>query len=112
MLQLFLGCLTQTVVDHAVHVAGAALIQILLGNFAITIIAADFQLVHSVRMIGEQSLELDLEANAGECDSDKEFITVGKQRFKQRLIEIGICNVAAQNRDDCDHGNKGQNELG
>ena len=41
-----------------VHIASAALIQILFGNFAITIIAADFQLVHAVRMLGEQSLEL------------------------------------------------------
>ena len=67
---------------------------------------------NGLQSLSEQFLELDLEANAGECDSDKEFITVGKQRFKQRLIEIGICNVAAQNRVDCDHGNKGQNELG
>ena len=58
MLQLLFTCLTQTVVDHTVHIASAALIQILFGNFAITIIAADFQLVHAVRMLGEQSLEL------------------------------------------------------
>lgn len=63
---------------------------------------------NGLQSLSEQFLELDLEANAGECDSDKEFITVGKQR----LIEIGICNVAAQNRVDCDHGDKGQNELG
>ena len=67
---------------------------------------------NGLQSLSEQFLELDLEANAGECDSDKEFITVGTQRFKQRLLEIGICNVAAQNRVDCDHGNKGQNELG
>ena len=58
MLQLLFGCLTQTIVNHTVHIAGAALVQILFGNFAITIIAADFQLIHAVRMLGEQSLEL------------------------------------------------------
>ena len=58
MLQLLLGGLTQTVIDYTVHIAGAALVQILFSNFAITIIAADFQLVHAVRMLGEQSLEL------------------------------------------------------
>ena len=41
MLQLFFGCFAQTVVDHAVHIAGAALIQILFGNFAITVVAAE-----------------------------------------------------------------------
>ena len=58
MLQLLFTCLTQTVVDHTVHIAGAALVQVFLSDFAITIIAADFQLVHAVRMLGEQSLEL------------------------------------------------------
>src|SRR5699024_2987067 len=58
MLQLFLGCLTQTVVDHTVHVAGAALIQILFSNFAVAVITANLQLIHAVRMLSEQSLEL------------------------------------------------------
>ena len=58
MLQLLFTCLTQAVIDYTVHIAGAALVQILFSNFAITIIAADFQFVHAVRMLGEQSLEL------------------------------------------------------
>ena len=58
MLQLLFTCFTQTVVDHAVHVAGATLIQIFFGDFAITVITADLQLIHGVRMLGEQRLEL------------------------------------------------------
>ena len=58
MLQLLLARFTQTVVDHTVHIAGAALVQILFGDFAITIVTADLQLVHAVRMLGEESLEL------------------------------------------------------
>ena len=58
MLQLLFTCLTQTVVDHAVHIAGAALVQILFSDFAITVITANLQLIHTVRMLGEQSLEL------------------------------------------------------
>ena len=58
MLQLFLRSFTQTVVDHAVHIAGAALIQILFSNFAVAVITANLQLIHAVRMLGEQSLEL------------------------------------------------------
>ena len=54
MLQLLLGGFTQAVIDYTIHIAGAALVQILFSNFAITIIAADFQLVHAVRMLGEQ----------------------------------------------------------
>ena len=40
MLQLLLARFTQTVVDHTVHIAGAALVQILFGDFAITIVTA------------------------------------------------------------------------
>ena len=58
MLQLLLRSFTQTVVDHAVHIAGTALIQFLFGNFSITVVTADFQLIHAVRMLCEQSLEL------------------------------------------------------
>ena len=57
MLQLFLGCLTQTVVDHAVHIAGTALIQFLFGTFSITVVTADFQLIHAVRMLSKESLK-------------------------------------------------------
>ena len=38
MLQLLLGGFTQAVIDYTVHIAGAALVQILFSNFAITII--------------------------------------------------------------------------
>src|SRR5699024_2898503 len=58
MLQLFLGCLTQTVDDHTIHITGAALIQILFGDFSITVVTANLQLIHTVRMLSEQSLEL------------------------------------------------------
>ena len=58
MLQLLFGCLTQTIVNHTVHIAGAALVQILFSDFAITVITANLQLIHTVRMLGEQSLEL------------------------------------------------------
>ena len=58
MLQLLFTSLTQTVVDHTVHIAGAALIQILFSDFTITVVTADLQLVHRVRMLGEQRLEL------------------------------------------------------
>ena len=34
------------------------------------------------------------------------------EQFLELDLEIGICNIAAQNRVDCDHGDKGQNELG
>ena len=57
MLQLLFTCLTQTIIDHTVHIAGATLIQLLFSNFAIAVVTADLQLVHAVRMLGEQSLE-------------------------------------------------------
>ena len=58
MLQLFFGCIAQTVVDHTVHIAGAALIQFFLSDLTITVVTANLQLIHAVRMLGEQSLEL------------------------------------------------------
>lgn len=58
MLQLLFTCLTQTVVDHTVHIAGAALVQFLFGDFAITVVTADLQLIHAVWMFCEESLEL------------------------------------------------------
>ena len=57
MLQLLFACFTQTIVDHTVHIAGAALIQILFGDFPITVVTANLQLIHTVRMFGEQSLK-------------------------------------------------------
>lgn len=58
MLQLLFGCFTQAIVDHAVHIAGAALVQILFGDFAIPVVTTDLQLVHTVWMLGKQRLEL------------------------------------------------------
>ena len=78
MLQLFLGCLTQTVVDHAVHIAGTALIQFPFGNFSITVVTADFQLIHAVRMLGEQSLKL-VNQNPGSRLPDVLVHSRGKQ---------------------------------
>lgn len=42
---------------------------------------------NGLQSLSEQFLELDLEANAGECDSDKEFITVGKVQFTRDYTE-------------------------
>ena len=56
MLQLLLRSFTQTVVDHAVHIAGAALIQILFSNFAVAIITANLQLIHAVLAAGKHVL--------------------------------------------------------
>lgn len=58
MLQLLLRCLTQTVVDHTIHIAGATFIQLFLRDLTITVVTTNFQLVHAVRMFGEESLKL------------------------------------------------------
>ena len=58
MLQLLFTCFTQTVVDHTVHIAGAALVEFLFGDLSITVVTANLQFVHAVRMFGEQCFEL------------------------------------------------------
>ena len=40
MLQLLFTCLAQTIIDHTVHIAGAALIQLLFSNFAIAVVTS------------------------------------------------------------------------
>ena len=44
MLQLLLARLTQTVVNNTVHIASAALIEFLFGDFTVTVITADLSL--------------------------------------------------------------------
>ena len=58
MAQLLLRRGAQAVVDHAVEVAGGAAVQRFLRHPAVPVVAADFQLIHPVRSLGEQRLEL------------------------------------------------------
>ena len=58
MAQLLLRRGAQAVVDHAVEVAGGAAVQLFLRHLAVPVVAADFQLIHTVRSLGEQRLEL------------------------------------------------------
>ena len=58
MAQLLLRRGAQAVVDHAVEVAGGAAVQLFLRHPAVPVVAADFQLIHPVRSLGEQRLEL------------------------------------------------------
>lgn len=58
MLQLLLRGFTQTVIDNSTHIACTALVKFFFSHLTFPVISTDFQLIHTVRMLGEQGLEL------------------------------------------------------
>ena len=48
----------QTIIDNRIEVAGGELIQILLGNLAVAVIAHDLEFVHAVLLLFEEAQEL------------------------------------------------------
>ena len=79
------------------------------GDFAITIIAADFQLVHAVRMLGEQSLELvnqnpgsrlpDVLVHRRTYAADHPAVTVTATNLCTNLLGLHPCFLAVDGLD-------------